>query len=197
MNLAAANLPSGGTPITIFTPALFYGQVGIVPIQFGFSLSQYPDFAQYAALYDLYRITKVEVEFRPNFKLTNLLTTAATGTYQNTMGRVPWYAWVDTSASTAGVTTTSFQQVNNLHKWYYDETYKMHFWPKPSQNLNGTDNAGPEQTDTWIDCNLNSVTHYGLWVQPGYLQGAPAKNATDTTKVDMWVRMHVEFKFNE
>lgn len=205
LNLPAANLPSGGTPITLYTPAVNYFAISDAIAYFlGFNLNQFPDAAMYTTIYDLYRIIKVEVEFRPNVSLNNITNTSTMGTtYQAAVGKVPWYCWVDLAATSTNVDVSTFKSVDNLHSWNYDEVYKLHFWPKPDTTLintsgTGQAGAGPLQAANWIDTAYPTIQHSGLLVfTGGTTAGSIPKLATDNSVVNMWVRMFVEFKFNE
>lgn len=203
MNLPLANLPGNSTPITLYTPAVVYIAVTEnSPVQLYFNLQQFPDQAMYTSIYDLYRIVKVEVEFRPNIKETNITNTSTMGTtYQTALGRIPWYAWVDVTLSSQNADNTTFKSVDNLHTWYYDEVYKFHFWPKPDQSLalsGGSNQIAAGPTSAWIDTAYPLVQHGSLFVQMGdATSGTLPKLATDNSVVNMWVKMWVEFKFNE
>lgn len=208
MNLPAANLPGGASPITQYTPAVNYSQVlnSSGPFFASFHLDQFPDYLMYTSIYDLYRISKIEVEFRPNINVHyNISNTSTAGTtYQTEVGRIPWYCWVDISPTNTNEDQNAYHSINNLHQWYYDDTYKLHFWPKPEEGLQltgGTNQAGAgPSTDTsnWIDCAYPTIVHNGLQVFPGAnTTGTLPKLATDNSVVNMWVRMWVEFKFNE
>lgn len=205
MNLPSANLPSGGTPITLFTPAVNYFSLNSgLPLELNFNLSMFPDYLMYTPLYDLYRIVKVEVEFRPNIDVRNNVSNTSTmgTTYQTAVGRIPWYCWVNLSDGATNLDNTTFKSVNNLHTWYYDETYKLHFWPKPDMTLElaagtGQTGAGVSDGGNWIDTAYPTVQHDGIAIQLGANNTGVTKLATDNSVVNMWVKMWVEFKFNE
>lgn len=158
----------------------------------------------YTTIYDLYRILKVEIEFRPNISVKdNISNTSTMGTtYQTAVGRIPWYCWVNMSDISANVDANTFKSVNNLHSWYYDDSYKFHFWPKPDLTLEtntgtGQVGAGMAPGSNWIDTAYPLIQHDGLLIQPGNTVGTVPKLATDNSVVNMWCRMWVEFKFNE
>lgn len=165
----------------------------------------FPDYLMYTTIYDLYRIVKVEVEFRPNITVEGVISnTSTTGTtYQSSIGRVPWYCWVNISDIATNLDNTTFKSVNNLHTWYYDDTYKFHFWPKPdlsAETNTGTNQIGAivSQDSNWIDTAYPLIQHDGLAIQFGATTaGALPKLMSDNSVVNMWCKMWVEFKFNE
>lgn len=121
---------------------------------YSFKLSDLPNYTQYTALYDEYRMVAVRVDFIP---------TQSTGV-PGTASVPALYTWIDTDDATTPSSLTSGQCF---------QTYKAHgllntmrtrkLIPEVAAALYTTSFAGYGQMkNQWIDCNSPGVTHYAL-----------------------------------
>lgn len=128
-------------------------------------LTDLPQYTQYIALYDQYKIMKVRVQYRV---LNNVnLATSAFPSGVLTLGLI--HSCVDSNDSTP---PGSIQQIMNDSSYFVTKSNKDHirtFTPKFLTNVGGS--AAAESSRGWLSCDFPNVSHYALktWFEPGII----------------------------
>lgn len=154
-----------------------------VPDAFGsfeFQLDQFSGYADLAAVFDAYRLTKVSVEFFPRSNTHNLAITA-TATTQNCP---PIVTVIDYDDSNTPSSMTELEQFTTYKVHESFRPFKVTFRPRPALALYAggvTPGYAQASPDTWIDCANDDVAHYGLkW---GVFNGSASQTSFQAWKV--------------
>lgn len=140
-----------------------------------FQMSDLPNYAEYSALFDMYRILKAELVFEPRY------TSNVDGTSDNHLAYLGWF--VDHN----GVDMTGFSGNENPwleHEGYrqvlFDKETRMSLTPRVSQSVYKSSIASGYQTQdmagkpSWIQFTAGeAIPHYGLYIR-AYVPGLSA-----------------------
>lgn len=129
-----------------------------------FKLSDLPNYSEFTALYDEYRIKAVKIMFVPTMNVATANATSGT-----TAGFVPvpaLYTWIDNDDNTAPTTITQGQQYQSFKcHGLLDRMRCRSVVPEVSTALYGSGGAFTsygQVKNQWIDNNSPSVVHFGL-----------------------------------
>jgi len=142
-----------------------------------FKLSDLPNYSEYTALYDEYRIKAVKVMFIPNFNVSAVDETS--GTTNSYTGVPALYTWIDTDDNTAPTAITAGQQFQTFKCHGLMNTMRQRtLIPEVSTALySGSFTSYGQLKNQWIDNNSPSVVHYGL--KYGILNGSSSYGVFD------------------
>lgn len=147
-----------------------------VPAQTGISfvLSSVPDSSTFVALFDQYRIARIEAWIQPQ--------SANNGGHSGML-----YSAIDYTNDTA-LTPTQIQEFSNVIVAPAATTGHYHSWvPHVAVGAyTGAFGGFKNEPASWIDCTSNTVRHYGLLISSAV--------TTDVITIDLIVRYHLEFK---
>lgn len=146
-----------------------------------FSLSRLPNYTEFTALYDQYKINRVRVEFVPRAGLSEL---------GNGAGTVNFFTYLDYDDSTAPTNFSELLQRPTLKRSKVTSRHVRTLRPavaKPIYKDGLTFGYG--QGRGWIDCVNPDVPHYGIKYYAEQVGSAAALSA-----YDLMVTYYVSFK---
>lgn len=130
---------------------------------YNFTLTNLPTNAEYAALFDQYRIRAVKVTFYP------CITTAIIGSTLVTQPVGEFYSIVDYDSSDAPSSVNAFLQYNTLKRTFFSRPHTRYFRPSPV--VRGVVDGDQTYASfaslnryTWIDMANRDVRYFGLSV---------------------------------
>lgn len=148
-------------------------------------LSNLDQVSSFVTLFDQYRITKVELTFRPMFTCTGL---GGTGTYQTPL----IYTVVDYDDATSPGSLAAMREYQNLRIHDDKKTFRVVYKPHTAAAAYaGAFTAYQNNTNQWFDCANQAVQYYGCKV------GILPQVTGATTQCQQWnlsARLTVEFK---
>lgn len=122
-----------------------------------FNLSQLPNHSEFTALYDQYKISMVKVELIPQFDNANV------GSITSTNVITQNYSVLDYDDITVPTTMDTLMQYQNLKRTPSTRIIKRIIKPKFAAELFNTGIATAYRpTRGFIDCNYDTVEHYGM-----------------------------------
>jgi len=135
-----------------------------------FQLDQLPNYAEFTALFDAYRINCVVVRF-------NAMNTVFKGeTDENNADTPTVYAAIDYNGASAPGSADEMKQYANVNVFpmYQARSFKIRPRLAIPVYRDGATSAYIQQPRQWIDCNYADVPHYGLrvWIQAGQFRNA-------------------------
>lgn len=145
-----------------------------------FTLADVPGYTEYTALYDQYRITKIEVNIMPcNTACNN--------------GQYCTPSWMLSSVdydNATSQTTAQLREVDDVQIIHVQRGKKITFQPRcaivtAQSSLSGLAEAKP---GLWINCSTTGVQHYGLKL------AMPSANSNGIATMDVMCRYFLEFK---
>ena len=151
---------------------------------FAFTLSQLPQASTFSALYDAYRITKVELKFYPR---SNVNAGNAGTNYTTTFHTAIDYDDVSNLGS-----LNSLLQYQTLKSFQSTKYCTRTVVPRVADSvyISGVSTGYAEnKSNQWLDCASDTVPHYGIrtWLgDVGGLAGA--------VTFDVFAKFHIEFK---
>lgn len=151
----------------------------VVPFAFSFALNQLPNFAEFTALYDHYRIVKVKVMLFPSFNVS-FADGLSTNTTASDLGRV-WSCidYDDDNAFAPNLTgLNDMRQRKNAKVTRGSKIHKRYFTPSVLQVVadSGGTNAVAPKFKQWLSVTDDTVPHLGLKgiYENGMVNAAPA-----------------------
>lgn len=149
-----------------------------------FTLNDCDQVATFTALFDQYRITYIELTFRPNFNIAQM--DQATTTYYGGIFTV-----IDDDDATAPASVAELRQFQSC-EWHDSyKGFKMGFVPHIAlAAYSGTFASYGNRAKQWIDCNSPAVQHYGLKIAIPH--GDAGQNSVQTWTVI--AKYYLEFK---
>jgi hypothetical protein len=123
------------------------------------AFSQLDQYATFAALFDQYRITRVDLEFRPAYT-ANSLSLSFGGATPAVCPLI--YVVVDYDDATTPASLAAFRQYENCQVHQY-ESFTISYVPHAAvcAYASGTFTSYANVTSPWIDCSSIGVQHYG------------------------------------
>lgn len=118
-----------------------------------FSLDQLPNYTEFTALFNQYRIRKVKTVW--TFSVNS-------NGYADTGGQAFVYVVKDRSDGTPLTSTSALLQYSSLKRRSLFKPVVMTFYPKPSINLGTTIGEGTSLRSDWINTRDYDVPHYGM-----------------------------------
>lgn len=130
---------------------------------FEFKLSDVPNYTEFTALYDQYRIRKVVCRFIPKQSSSMLMPYDASGSVGNTIIPRMWAA-VDYDDSSALTSIDEIKQYSKAQAWPFTQKHSVVISPKVDKAIYNTaiSTAYGPAGGVWIDCGNPDVPHYGL-----------------------------------
>lgn len=150
-----------------------------------FTLQYLAQYATFTALFDQYRIDRIELTFRPVYNVNNFLASGTAGA--NQMQRI--YTVVDYDDDASPTTLQQLEEYTNCKIHQY-ETFTISFVPHVANAVySGAFTSFGNLRSPWIDCASSTVAHYGIkWGVTGSL------NATYNQAWNVAGKMWVSFK---
>lgn len=147
-----------------------------------FALSGVPAYTEFTALYDVYKLTRVRIEFIPRYSAPELGSAAS---------RRQFFTAIDyDDANSAGLDISTILERSSVKRTTNTSKHVRTLIPKVAKPIyqDGISTAyGPGRS--WIDCAQAAVPHYGLkWVLEN------ASNASSLMSYDAYVTYYVSFK---
>lgn len=122
-----------------------------------FNLSQLPNHSEFTALYDQYKINMVKAEIIPQFDNANVGSSTSTNVITQN------YSVIDYDDITVPTTMDTLMQYQNLKRTPSTRIIKRIIKPRFASELFNTGIATAYRpTSGFIDCNYDTVEHYGL-----------------------------------
>jgi hypothetical protein len=155
---------------------------------YAFKLSDFPNYTEFSALYDQFRITSVDVQFLH-------LTTAITNT--NSAGSIViacprFLSVLDYDGATAPASLDELRQYNNCIAVNADTSYIRSFIPASlSIEYIGVTNGYSPQFGKWHDVAYSTIPHYGLRYA---LDNTAIAGPNASFGYNVEVTMHLEFR---
>lgn len=142
----------------------------------GFQLSSLPNYTEFTALFDMYKITGVKVTYMPRAN------SAEAGTNQ---GLVKFFSVIDYDDTTAPTAINDLLQYESLKVSNSSRDHTRFLKPKIARAIyqSGVSTAYGASTG-WIDCDNASVPHYGLKYA---LQQLPSGNQSFDVKITYYL----------
>lgn len=124
-----------------------------------FMLEDVPNYSEFIALYDEYRIRGVTVECIPTFTSTELNVA-----YSGTIAQSSIYSALDFNGGTAPTNLNALGQQNGTRHTRGNRTHRRYLRPRPLTQLyqSALSTAYTSKSSGWISCGYPSVPHYGL-----------------------------------
>lgn len=142
-------------------------------------LSQVPNFGEFTALFDMYKILGMRFRFSPRAN------SAEVGTNQ---GLIKFMTAIDYDSSTTTGTMADLLQYESLKVTQSNREHVRYIKPRIAQSVyQSALTTGYSPGRGWIDCENNTVPHYGLRF---LLQQLPAGNQS----YDIQVTYYLAFK---
>lgn len=163
-----------------------------VTAQFGsfeFQLDQFSGFADYAAVFDSYRLKKIRATFIPNVNTHSL-----TGMVAGTLRVAPIVTVIDYDDSNIPSSIDELLQFSTSKVQQPFQPFALEFKPRPATALYAggvTPGYAQASPNTWIDCANDDVSHYGMkW-------GSIATGASQTVFQEWKVFFEGWFEFRQ
>lgn len=194
-DVAVSRLPFNMVPISntvhrfvdTLAPGTIAGAATNPPYTFAesYTLGGSPNAASYAALFQQYRIVKVEKFFCLN------LDSVAAGAGSATAGWLPRFVTVfdpnDATVPASEVELLSYDNVKINVLSTAQPTFTRVFAPKPQVAVQGV-NVGQTTAGLWLNTSNTSVPFYGLKI-------VMVNNANVSLTVAAYTRVHYEFRY--
>lgn len=122
-----------------------------------FNLSQLPNHSEFTSLFDSYRINMVKVELIPQFDNANVGSITSTNVISQN------YSVLDYDDIAVPTSMDTLMQYQNLKRTPSTKVIKRLIKPRFATEMFNTGIAtayGPRRG--WIDCNYDTVEHYGM-----------------------------------
>jgi len=156
----------------------------------GFKLNSLPNYAEFQALYDQYKITRVDIMLRSN-SMQSLDNTTPTSTHE-----LPdWFFVIDNDDDTPITSTASYLQYHNLRFLSLTKNYTIRCYPRVAQMVYDgaiTTAYSPATKPVWLDLANADVPHYGIKYGSGDSQYTLQNQAQAGWQV--FYRYYVSFK---
>lgn len=156
---------------------------------YAFKLSDFPSYTEFTALYDQFRIVKVDVQFLHLASAINNTNSAS-----SIVLRCPrFYSVLDFDDSTAPTAIDDLRQYNNCITVNSDTSYMRSFAPASLElEYVSTILSGYSPVfGKWHDCTYSSLPHYGLKYA---LDTTPIAGPTSAFGYNVEVTLHLEFR---
>lgn len=156
-----------------------------------FTAAMIPQFATFAALYDVYSIKLIEFTIRPRYAIETNPNASSMGTVaQRYLSN--YIVVVDHDDANLPTNYNALREYNTARE-YYDNPAKVKkivFKPAVAQIIynNGITTANSERFSPWIDCANPNVPHYGVKM------ALPVNSTANFLTMDISVRYLIEFK---
>lgn len=151
-------------------------------------MAQLPSASEFSALFDQYKIRKVEWTYCPRF--TELSQAAASAAVNIALPR--FYSAVDQDDATIPTSLNQMMQYANLKGTPFNKPVKITYTPSVSTQVYGslTTTGYASKKNQWLDINNLDVSHYGhkVWIELNNV------NWSNTFKVDVYCRITFECK---
>lgn len=155
---------------TVFNGADQGAIVGSASYQYGginFKASSVPDFANYSACFDEYRIEGIKIKFIPQQNVSMVIDPGTLGSQLTSL--LPLFATcidVNDSATPGSVNTVLGKDTGKVHSTNSVITRKFVPFVSKAVYQSGFTGYGPEM-NSWVDTVSTGVNHYGLkwWLQ--------------------------------
>lgn len=125
-----------------------------------FGLSQLPGYNEFSALFDQYRITKVELDFVPSistYSANNFTTTA-------TPAGLRIFSCIDYNSVPTGSTINAMREYENCKVTQYIKGHKRSFKPKVVLDVDSGDNLAQYDTEPWLSTGGTGIYYWGMKV---------------------------------
>lgn len=147
-----------------------------------YALSQLPNYTEFTALYDQYRIKKILVTWYPS-------SDGDTSSYVGVTNAPMFCAFRDYDDSAAPATLSDMMQRQGVFTRKFNRPISMTISPRTLTASSGVSGAALQARNTWLDCADASLTHYGIkWA----ISANPA--ATNTFYYNVRYKFFLEFK---
>lgn len=146
---------------------------------YNFSLSDLPNYTEFTALYDMYKINRVKISFLPQQTISNSLSTVS-----NAAAYARFFSVIDTNDATA---PTSIDQLREYESCKYTTIHRRHkryFKPRITDSGNVYTPGNP-----WIATSSPNVNYFGLKV------AAEAIDSTVSTTMDYTIECKYYLSF--
>lgn len=133
---------------------------------YNFTLDSIPNYSEWTALFDMYKINRVVVEIMPAVNVDNANVNTGSLTTYSTFNNLRIFTCVDYN-SFQGTTIDSIREYSNCKVTRYTRGQKRHFRPMATIAGSSGTTAGMQFTqlgNPWIQCTNASVPHYSLAV---------------------------------
>lgn len=123
-------------------------------------LSQLPNSSEFTALFDQYKIKKVEWTYMPRFDNVEVNTSIATP-----MPRI--YTVIDRDDSSTPLTLNQMLQYADVKSTAFNKPVKVTYTPSLAASVYaGVTSGYSPKSNQWIDISVPSVSHYGhkVWI---------------------------------
>jgi len=132
------------------------------------TLNGLPDYAEFTALFDQYKIELIEINFKPVYNMQNVVSTATA-----VMPRL--LTAMDYDDVTNWTSKQQAWEYETMRETNFDKEVTRRFKPKVAKALYAGTFNGYSVEESWIDCNSPDVQHYGLkWCVTGGSSGQTA-----------------------
>lgn len=132
------------------------GTAGPTLAGLNFRLDSLPNYSEFTALYDQYRINKIVVKIIP--KVTEVgMVLGSTG---NSAG-IQIHSALDFDDSAAPTTVSQLCQYSTYKMTRGHQIHTRVFTPKCELSANATANVAPKSYQ-WLDCDHADIAHYGM-----------------------------------
>lgn len=158
----------GADIIPLYATAAFYS--------YNFKLSDLPNYTEFSALFDFYRIDKVIVKFFPQVTVGNLGNNLTSTSVLSKVPRI--VSVIDYDDSTALTNLNDAYQYQNMKQGLMTRQHNRVITPKVSTTVYKTaitSGYSVPKTGMWIDCTDADVPHYGLkiGIEQSGINGVP------------------------
>jgi len=154
-----------------------------------FQLDMLPQYATFTALYDQYRIVKVEIHLNPRVQVFNGMTVGQGTVAQNYTKKIIWT--IDNDDAVAPTNYNTVREYGNSHEFNLINGNSKVITFKPAVSAyvyNGVSPAYGERFSPWIDVAYPSVPHYGIKM------ALPVSTTVNDCTVDFSARYYIEFR---
>lgn len=135
-----------------------------------FQLSQLPNYNEFTALFDAYRINAVVVRFNP------MNTVFKGNTDSNNEDTPTVYAAIDYNNASVPTSADEMKEYANVNVFpmYQSRNFKIRPRLAIPVYRDGVSNAYLQSPKQWVDCTYADVPHYGLrvWIAAGQQRNA-------------------------
>jgi hypothetical protein len=132
----------------------FASGTALVGTAYTYNVSALDNASALAAIFDQYRIDRIQVTFRPLNVATPLVNTASSGFLAPLI-----YTAIDYDDNSAPTAVAQIRDYQTCSSHLY-ETFTLDFHPHAAATVGGS--AGMNVTSPWIDWAYPSIPHYGV-----------------------------------
>ncbi len=155
-----------------------------------FGLSQLPGYNEFSALFDQYRITKVDLEWLPvltNYSANNFTTTA-------TPASLRIFSVIDYNSVPTGSTINAMREYETCRVSQYFKGHKMSLKPKVVLDMDSGDNLAQYDSEPWLSTGGTGIYYYGVKIAVNTSWYSVGSIAPADTLLRCEAVFHLEFR---